>query len=89
MSPQSAKMETRRGRWSDVNRERRVLWRRPVKFDEIGVLLCWGERRQDRQNSARVGVGEANCEVERDEKEVDGVGHAEGDEVDDLEVQLD
>ena len=22
MSPQSAKMETRRGRWSDVNRER-------------------------------------------------------------------
>ena len=35
------------------------------------------------------GVGEASCEVERDEKEVDGVRHADGDEVDDLEVQLD
>ena len=34
-------------------------------------------------------VGEASCEVEQDEKEVNGVGHAEGDEVDDLEVQLD
>ena len=34
-------------------------------------------------------VGEASCEVERDEKEVNGVEHAEGDEVDDLEVQLD
>ena len=25
MSPQSAKIETRRGRWSDVNRERRGI----------------------------------------------------------------
>ena len=30
--------------------------------------------------------GEASCEVERDEKEVDGVGHAEGNEVDELKV---
>ena len=37
----------------------------------------------------RVGVGETSCEVEGDEKEVNAVGHAEGDEVDDLEVQLD
>ena len=29
-----------------------------------------------------MGVGETSCEVERDEKEVDGVGHAEDDEVD-------
>ena len=35
------------------------------------------------------GVEEASCDEERDEKDVDGVGHAEGDEVDDLEVQLD
>ena len=45
------------------------------------------EREQDRQGSerwwGRVGVGEASSEVERDEKEVDGVVHAEGDEVDD------
>ena len=31
-------------------------------------------------------VGEASCEVERDEKEVDGVGYAEGDEVDELKL---
>ena len=31
-------------------------------------------------------VGEASCEVERDEKEVDGVGHAEGDDMDELKV---
>ena len=42
-----------------------------------------------RGHGGELGVGEASCEVERDEKEVDGVGHAEGDEVDDLEVQLD
>ena len=34
-------------------------------------------------------IGEASCEAERDEKEVDGVGHAEGDDVDELKVQLD
>ena len=33
-----------------------------------------------------LGVGEASCEVERDEKEVNGAGHAEGDEVDGFEV---
>ena len=33
-----------------------------------------------------LGVGEASCEVERNKKEVDGVGHAEGDEVDELKV---
>ena len=37
MSPQSVKMETMRGRWSDINRERRDVMK---KFDEIGVLLC-------------------------------------------------
>ena len=42
-----------------------------------------------RGDGGGLGVGEASCEVERDEKEVDGVGHAEGDEVDDLEVRLD
>ena len=46
--------------------------------------------RQDRQWSekrwGRVGIGEASCEVERDEKEVDGVEHADGDEVDELQV---
>ena len=39
-----------------------------------------------RRDGGRVGVGEASCEVERDEKEVDGVGHAEGDGVDELQV---
>ena len=28
MSPQSAKIETRRGRWSDVNRERRGVMKK-------------------------------------------------------------
>ena len=36
-----------------------------------------------------LGVGVASCEVKRDEKEVDGVGHDEGDEVDEIKVQLD
>ena len=64
------------------------------KFDEIEVLLCWGGK-GDRKDKAVRGDGgglrvwEASCELERDEKEVDGVGHAEGDEVNDLEVQLD
>ena len=42
-----------------------------------------------RRDGGGLGVGGASCEVERDEKEVDGVGHAEGDEVDELKVQLD
>ena len=36
-----------------------------------------------------LGIGEASCGVARDEKEVDGVEHAEGYEVDELKVQLD
>ena len=36
-----------------------------------------------------VGVGEASCEAQRDEKDVDGVGHAEDDDVDEIKVQLD
>ena len=51
------------------------------------MLRCRG--RQDRGSEkrlGRIGVGEASCEVERDEKEVHGVGHAEGDEVDKLKV---
>ena len=35
-----------------------------------------------------LGIGKASCEADRDEKEVDGVGHAEGDEVNDLKVQM-
>ena len=46
----------------------------------------WRQDRGSEKRWERVGVGEASCEVERDEKEVDGVGHAEGDEVDELNV---
>ena len=42
-----------------------------------------------RRGGGGLGIGEASCEVERDEKEVDGIGHAEGDEVDELKVKLD
>ena len=42
-----------------------------------------------KRDGGGLGVGEASYEVERDEKEVDVVGHAEGDEVDELNVQLD
>ena len=64
------------------------------KFDEIRVLLCWGEEGERTDNAVRgdggrFGVWKASCVVERDEKEVKSVGHADGDEVDDLEVQLD
>ena len=46
---------------------------------ETGQIREWEEM-------GGLGVFEASCEVERDEKEVDGVGHAEGDEVDELKV---
>ena len=39
-----------------------------------------------RRDGGGLGVGEASCEVERDKKEVDGVGHAEGGEMDELKV---
>ena len=56
-------------------------------------MCCGGEGdRTDkavRGGGGGLGVGEASCEAERDTKEVDGVGYAKGDEVDDLEVQLD
>ena len=39
-----------------------------------------------RGDGGGLGVGEASCEVKRDEKEVDGVGYAEGDEVDEIQV---
>ena len=85
MSPQSAKMETRRGRWIDVNRERRGVMK---KANSTVVLRRRGT--QDRQGSERrwgsVGVGEASGEVKRDEKEVDGEIHAEGNELDELKV---
>ena len=42
-----------------------------------------------RGDRGRVGDKKASCEAERDEKEVDGVGHAEGDDVDEFKVQLD
>ena len=64
------------------------------KFVEIGVQLCSGEEgdRTDkavRGDGGELDVGEASCEAERDEKEVDVVGHAEGDDVDELTVHLD
>ena len=34
-------------------------------------------------------IGEASCEAERNEKKVDGVGHAECVDVDELKVQFD
>ena len=33
-----------------------------------------------------LGIGETSCEVDRDEKEVDIVGHADGDDVDEPKV---
>ena len=52
-------------------------------------MLRW-RGRQDRHGSERgwegLRVGEASCEAERDEKEVNGAGHAEV-EVDDLNTQ--
>ena len=41
MSPQSAKIETRRGRWSDVNRERRGIMKKAkeVCLDKSTVVL--------------------------------------------------
>ena len=58
---------------------------------ETGVLLCSGGEGDKTDNGMRrdgggLGVGEASCEVERDEKAVDGVEHADGDEVDELQV---
>ena len=52
-------------------------------------MLRWRERDRTegvRRDGEGLGVREASCEVERDEKELDGVGHAEGDEVDELKV---
>ena len=54
-----------------------LRWR--GRFDRQGSERTWG----------RVGIGEASREAERDEKEVDGVGHAESDDVDEVKVQLD
>ena len=63
-----------------------------VCLDKSTVVMRW-RGRQDRQGSerrwGRVGMGEASCDAEQDKKEVDGVGHAEGDDVDELKVQLD
>ena len=36
-----------------------------------------------------LGIGEASCEAERNEKEVNGVGHAECVDVDEFKVQFD
>ena len=47
--------------------------------------------RQDRQGGKRrwgwLGVGEASCETELDDKEVDDVGYAEGDDMDELKCK--
>ena len=49
------------------------------------------ERGQGREGGERrwggLGIGETNCEAERDEKEEDGEGHAEGDDVDELKCE--
>ena len=42
-----------------------------------------------RGDGGRLEIVEASCEAEQDEKEVDGVEHAEGDDVDEFKVQLD
>ena len=39
-----------------------------------------------RRGGGGLGVGETICEVQLDEKEMEGIGHAEGDEVDELKV---
>ena len=39
-----------------------------------------GQTRRQEEIGKGWGVAEASCETERDEKEVDGVGHAEGDD---------
>ena len=47
--------------------------------------MRWRGRQTDkavRGDGGGTGVGEASCKLERDEKEVDGVRHADGDEVD-------
>ena len=71
-----------------------MLRRRSVEVWWDRSALCWGGEGDRTDKAVRgdgggLGVGEASYEVERDEKELDGVGHAEGDEVNDLEVQLD
>ena len=45
-----------------------------------------GQTRAVRGDGGGLRVEEASYEVERSEKEVGGVGHAEGDEVDNFEV---
>ena len=59
------------------------------KFVEIGVLLCWGGEGDRTDKAVRgdeevLGVGEAIWETERNENEMEGVGHAEDDDVDKL-----
>ena len=39
-----------------------------------------------RRDRGGLGIGEASCEIERDEKAVDVVGHAEGDEMNEFKV---
>ena len=37
-----------------------------------------------RGDGGELGIGEASCDAEREEKEVDDVGHADGDDMDEL-----
>ena len=39
-----------------------------------------------RRDGRGLGIGKANYEVQQDEKELDGIGYDEGDEVDELQV---
>ena len=91
MSPQSTKIETRRKIVRCKPRATGCYEESQWKFVETGVVLCSvGEGdRADKAVRSRwggLGVREASCEIEQDEKKVDGVGHAEGDEVDELKV---
>ena len=65
-----------------------MLWRKPIEvcWDKS---LCWGEEGDRTDKAVRVdgGVGDASWETEQDEKEVDGVGHVEGDDVDELKCK--
>ena len=54
MSPQSAKIETRRGRWSDLNRERRGVMKKANGSLLRQEYCCVDvEREQDRQGSEK------------------------------------
>ena len=61
------------------------------EFDKIGVLLYWGGEGDKTDKAVRrdgkgLRIEKASCEAERDKKEVDGIEHAEDDDVVELKV---